>query len=109
IFEVWHYDNIEQYHSTRNPDGGLFTQYVNTFMEMKLDSEGYLTRVLRDEQKREYEMEVYNQGNISLDPSKISKNPGKRALKAEKWNCKKCYEHVENLNATKSKMGTSVM
>uniref|UniRef100_A0A915JZD2 Uncharacterized protein n=1 Tax=Romanomermis culicivorax TaxID=13658 RepID=A0A915JZD2_ROMCU len=36
VFEVWHYDNIEQYHPTRNPDIGLFTQYVNNFMIMKL-------------------------------------------------------------------------
>uniref|UniRef100_A0A915IJU2 DNA-directed DNA polymerase n=1 Tax=Romanomermis culicivorax TaxID=13658 RepID=A0A915IJU2_ROMCU len=32
------------------------------------------------EQKREYKMEVYNRENILLDPSKISKNPRKRAL-----------------------------
>uniref|UniRef100_A0A915JN84 DNA-directed DNA polymerase n=1 Tax=Romanomermis culicivorax TaxID=13658 RepID=A0A915JN84_ROMCU len=36
IFEVWHYDNIEQHHLTSNGDGGLFIQYVNTFMKMKL-------------------------------------------------------------------------
>uniref|UniRef100_A0A915KJ18 Uncharacterized protein n=1 Tax=Romanomermis culicivorax TaxID=13658 RepID=A0A915KJ18_ROMCU len=77
---VWHYDNIEQYHPTRNPDGGLFTQYVNTLMKIKLESERYPARVQMDEQKREYEMEVYNRENISLDPSKIFKNPGKRAL-----------------------------
>uniref|UniRef100_A0A915KRP9 DNA-directed DNA polymerase n=1 Tax=Romanomermis culicivorax TaxID=13658 RepID=A0A915KRP9_ROMCU len=45
-----------------------------------MESEGYPTRAHRDEQKWEYEMEVYNQEKISLDPSKISKNPGKRAL-----------------------------
>uniref|UniRef100_A0A915ISU8 Uncharacterized protein n=1 Tax=Romanomermis culicivorax TaxID=13658 RepID=A0A915ISU8_ROMCU len=36
IFEVWHYDNSEKYHPTKNPDGGLFTQYFNTLMKMKL-------------------------------------------------------------------------
>uniref|UniRef100_A0A915KEX4 Uncharacterized protein n=1 Tax=Romanomermis culicivorax TaxID=13658 RepID=A0A915KEX4_ROMCU len=36
IFEVWHYNNVEQYHPMRNPDGGLFTEYVNTFMKLKL-------------------------------------------------------------------------
>uniref|UniRef100_A0A915IY46 Uncharacterized protein n=1 Tax=Romanomermis culicivorax TaxID=13658 RepID=A0A915IY46_ROMCU len=34
--EVWHYDNIHQYHPTKNPDDGSFTQYVNIFMKMKL-------------------------------------------------------------------------
>uniref|UniRef100_A0A915IYK6 Uncharacterized protein n=1 Tax=Romanomermis culicivorax TaxID=13658 RepID=A0A915IYK6_ROMCU len=36
IFEVWHYDNVEQYHLTENHDSGLFPQYVNTFMKLKL-------------------------------------------------------------------------
>uniref|UniRef100_A0A915L7Y9 Uncharacterized protein n=1 Tax=Romanomermis culicivorax TaxID=13658 RepID=A0A915L7Y9_ROMCU len=45
-----------------------------------VDSERCPARVQMDEQKREYKMEVYNRGNISLDPWKISKNPGKRAL-----------------------------
>uniref|UniRef100_A0A915KAR5 DNA-directed DNA polymerase n=1 Tax=Romanomermis culicivorax TaxID=13658 RepID=A0A915KAR5_ROMCU len=80
IFEVWHYDNVEQHHPTKNPEGGFFTQYLNTFMKMKLESEGYPARAQMDEQKCDYEMEVYNRENISLDPSKISKNPRKRAL-----------------------------
>uniref|UniRef100_A0A915KUR0 Uncharacterized protein n=1 Tax=Romanomermis culicivorax TaxID=13658 RepID=A0A915KUR0_ROMCU len=36
IILIWHYDNVEQYHPTRNPDGGLSTQHVNPFMKMKL-------------------------------------------------------------------------
>uniref|UniRef100_A0A915L6I5 Uncharacterized protein n=1 Tax=Romanomermis culicivorax TaxID=13658 RepID=A0A915L6I5_ROMCU len=47
---------------------------------MKLESEGYPAKAQTTEQKCEYEMEVYNHENVSLDPSKISKNPGKRAL-----------------------------
>uniref|UniRef100_A0A915KBF4 DNA-directed DNA polymerase n=1 Tax=Romanomermis culicivorax TaxID=13658 RepID=A0A915KBF4_ROMCU len=33
------YDNVEQYHPTRNPDGGFFAQYVNTSVEMKLKNQ----------------------------------------------------------------------
>uniref|UniRef100_A0A915HW48 Uncharacterized protein n=1 Tax=Romanomermis culicivorax TaxID=13658 RepID=A0A915HW48_ROMCU len=36
IFEVWHYNNVEKYHPTKKPDGSLFTQYINIFMQMKL-------------------------------------------------------------------------
>uniref|UniRef100_A0A915J535 Uncharacterized protein n=1 Tax=Romanomermis culicivorax TaxID=13658 RepID=A0A915J535_ROMCU len=36
ILEVWHYDNVGQYHPIRNPDGGLITQYVSTFTKTKL-------------------------------------------------------------------------
>uniref|UniRef100_A0A915K640 DNA-directed DNA polymerase n=1 Tax=Romanomermis culicivorax TaxID=13658 RepID=A0A915K640_ROMCU len=47
---------------------------------MKLECEGYSARAQMDEQKWGYEMEVYNREYISLDPSKISKHPGKRSL-----------------------------
>uniref|UniRef100_A0A915JP04 Uncharacterized protein n=1 Tax=Romanomermis culicivorax TaxID=13658 RepID=A0A915JP04_ROMCU len=40
IFGALHYHNIEQFHLTENPDGGLFTQYFNTFMKMKLFGQG---------------------------------------------------------------------
>uniref|UniRef100_A0A915IRS6 DNA-directed DNA polymerase n=1 Tax=Romanomermis culicivorax TaxID=13658 RepID=A0A915IRS6_ROMCU len=42
--------------------------------------ESEAARGQRDEQKHEYKIEVYNGQNISLVPSKILKNPGKRAL-----------------------------
>uniref|UniRef100_A0A915HWQ5 Uncharacterized protein n=1 Tax=Romanomermis culicivorax TaxID=13658 RepID=A0A915HWQ5_ROMCU len=51
IFAVWHYNNIEQYHPTENRDGSLSTQYANTFMKMKLESEGYPARTQTNEQK----------------------------------------------------------
>uniref|UniRef100_A0A915K882 Uncharacterized protein n=1 Tax=Romanomermis culicivorax TaxID=13658 RepID=A0A915K882_ROMCU len=44
------------------------------------ESKGYPARAQKDERKWEYVMEVYNRENIPLDPSKIPKNPGKRAL-----------------------------
>jgi len=34
--EVWHFDKIEKYDPISNPYGGLFTEYVNKFMKMKL-------------------------------------------------------------------------
>uniref|UniRef100_A0A915INS4 Uncharacterized protein n=1 Tax=Romanomermis culicivorax TaxID=13658 RepID=A0A915INS4_ROMCU len=35
-FKLWCYEATEQYDSIQNLDGGLFSQYVNTFMKMKL-------------------------------------------------------------------------
>jgi len=36
IMEVWHYEKTEKYDKDCNPDGGLFSQYVNCFMKLKL-------------------------------------------------------------------------
>uniref|UniRef100_A0A915KQL0 Uncharacterized protein n=1 Tax=Romanomermis culicivorax TaxID=13658 RepID=A0A915KQL0_ROMCU len=46
----------------------------------KLASEGYLARAQTDKRRHKYKKEVYKCENISLDPSKSSKNYGKRAL-----------------------------
>jgi len=34
--EVWHYDKFEMYDKDKNQDGGLFSQYVNCFMKLKM-------------------------------------------------------------------------
>uniref|UniRef100_A0A915HZI6 Uncharacterized protein n=1 Tax=Romanomermis culicivorax TaxID=13658 RepID=A0A915HZI6_ROMCU len=36
VFEVWHYKAVDRYDQISNPDGGLFTSYVNTFMKLKM-------------------------------------------------------------------------
>lgn len=53
VHEVWHYDNIEKY----DPDtktGGLFTEYINTFLKMKQQADGYPSWCKTDEQKATY-------------------------------------------------------
>jgi hypothetical protein len=34
IYEVWHFENISQY-DPNTKEGGLFTEYVNTFLKFK--------------------------------------------------------------------------
>jgi len=34
--EVWHYDKTEKFDKDSNTDGGLFSQYVKCFMNLKL-------------------------------------------------------------------------
>ncbi len=39
IYLIWHWDKIEQYNEeTKN--GGLFTDYVNTFLKIKQENSG---------------------------------------------------------------------
>jgi hypothetical protein len=37
IYEVWHFDETEQY-DPETKTGGLFTDYVNTFLKMKQEA-----------------------------------------------------------------------
>ena len=39
IYEVWHFDETEQYDSKKKT-GGLFIDYVNTFLKMKQETSG---------------------------------------------------------------------
>ena len=40
LYEVWQYDTITKYYST-TCDGGLFEQYMNTFMKINMEASGY--------------------------------------------------------------------
>jgi hypothetical protein len=45
IYEVWHFDETEQY-DPKTKTGGLFTDYVNTFLKMKQEASGSLLFVV---------------------------------------------------------------
>jgi hypothetical protein len=34
VYEVWHVEHVEQY-DPRSKSGGIFTDYINTFLKMK--------------------------------------------------------------------------
>ena len=40
IYEVWHFDETEQY-DPETKTGGLFSDYVNTFLKMKQEASGW--------------------------------------------------------------------
>jgi hypothetical protein len=40
IDSIWHWDQIEQYNE-KTKAGGLFTDYVNTFLKIKQENSGY--------------------------------------------------------------------
>jgi hypothetical protein len=39
IYEIWHFDHVEQY-DPRSKTGGIFTEYINTFLKMKQEASG---------------------------------------------------------------------
>ncbi|OOY33750.1 hypothetical protein BOV88_13605 [Solemya velum gill symbiont] len=69
IFEVWHFER-----------GGVFTEYVNTFLKMKQEASGWPDWCRTEEQKQQYIREYYETEGISLEYDDIKKNPGLRSL-----------------------------
>lgn len=72
IYEVWHF---------RQRSTNLFTQYINTFLKLKVEASGWPSHVGDDPAKRQRFIDQFlMKEGIALDPDKIEKNEGKRAL-----------------------------
>ena len=71
LYEVWHFP----YTSTQ-----LFKQYVNTFLKLKQEANGWPKEVGEDPEKRnEYVANYLRHEGVELDANDIAKNPGKRS------------------------------
>jgi len=72
IHEVWNFPPEQR-------KTGFFAQYVNTWLKIKQESAGYPGNVTTPEQKADYVRNYKQKENISLNPSSIAKNPGRKA------------------------------
>ena len=79
IHEVWHYSSTTQYDHTTG-EGGLFSKYMNDFITQKMEASGYPSNVVTDQEKLEYVEEIKEKEGVTLDPKKVKKNPGARAV-----------------------------
>ncbi|XP_028393192.1 uncharacterized protein LOC114517603 [Dendronephthya gigantea] len=71
VHEVWHFEN---------QSSELFKDYVDTFLKIKQESSGYPSECQTEEEKQRYIQQYFEHEGIHLDPSKIERNPGLRAL-----------------------------
>ena len=76
-FEVWHWNKSKVY-DLITKTGGLFTEYVNTFLKAKQEASGYPDNVKSEMEKDKYIFDNYDKEGIKLDKSQIEKNPGLR-------------------------------
>ena len=53
VYEVWQYDTVTKYDPSTG-DGGLFAQYMNTFMKIKMEASGYPSHCDTDQEKNKY-------------------------------------------------------
>jgi hypothetical protein len=79
IYEVWHFKEISRY-DPETKTGGVFTEYVNTFLKLKQEASGWPAWVHTEEDKNKYIELYYQEEGIRLDYENIRKNPGMRAL-----------------------------
>ena len=78
LYEVWQYDTVSKYDQITD-DGGLFTQYMNTFMKIKIEASRYPSNCDTD-QKNKYIERVRAHKGITLRPYDISFNAGRRTV-----------------------------
>jgi len=72
VHEVWHFPP----HQRRI---GLFKNYVNTWLKLKQEAAGWPRWCTTEAQKQQYLEDYKNVEGIDLDPTKIEKNPGRKA------------------------------
>ncbi len=79
IYEVYHWDQTTCYDPTKK-EGGLFIDYINTFLKLKQEFSGYPNWCSTPDDKRKYVSDYLSHQGIQLDETKIEKNPGLRSL-----------------------------
>jgi hypothetical protein len=79
IYEVYHWPETTQYDPTTG-EGGLFAEYVNTFLKFKQQASGWPTWCRTEEQKLRYLAEYCQKEGVNLTYEDIEKNPGLRSL-----------------------------
>jgi hypothetical protein len=79
IFSVWHYDELSTY-DQETKKGGLFTEYINTFLALKQAASSWPTECVTEEDKRNYIADYFENEGVLLDYDKIEKNEGMRSL-----------------------------
>lgn len=79
IYEVWHFSEVSQYNPS-SKTGGIFTDYVNTFLKIKQEASGWPEWCQSENDKQLYIEKFYDREGILLEYGKIEKNPGLRSL-----------------------------
>ena len=79
LFEIWHFRLREKYNKS-DKSGGLFTEYVNTFLRIKQESSGYPHWVETEADKDKYIDDYFQNEGIKLQKENIKENSGLKSL-----------------------------
>jgi hypothetical protein len=103
VYEVYEYQVTRYDHETR--EGGLFAQYVDTFLKLKAEASGYPDWVCDAEEQDRYVREFSASEGVALDKDAIRPNPAKRDLAKLCLNSM-CGKLTERNNRTKTMLIT---
>jgi hypothetical protein len=83
-YKILEIQEVYQYEVTRyDPDtgeGGLFVDYINTFLKLKAEASGYPSWVRTPDDEDLYIRQFYQSGGIRLDKDSFRYNAAKRGL-----------------------------
>ncbi|XP_045211635.2 uncharacterized protein LOC123563108 [Mercenaria mercenaria] len=74
IYKVWYFENVSQY-DPNTMKGGVFTEYVNTFLKLKQEAIGWPSWCTTKELKQKYITQTHEKEGIWLDYENIQKIP----------------------------------
>ena len=75
IFEVYEY-KVTQY-DPHTCEGGLFVDYINTFLKLKAEASGYPSWVRSPEEEEQYNENLYAREGVRLDRGAVKYNAAK--------------------------------
>lgn len=78
MYEAWEYDTTKYDPKTNN--GGIFAEYINTFLKIKTESSGYPSWIQTDTDKDSFIDSFHSREGVLLNKDNIKKNPGLRSL-----------------------------
>ncbi|XP_072033428.1 uncharacterized protein [Amphiura filiformis] len=99
---VWDWEQRAEYDKATKT-GGLFTEYIDQFLQLKQEASGYPDWCESPEDKERYVEEYYENEGIRLDSENIEKNPGMRS------HAKKCMKRMWGKFAQRSNMSQTVI
>ena len=76
---VWHWEKRSVFDPVTKT-GGLFTDYINQFLQLKQEASCYPDWCMTPEDKQRYVEDYFKNEGIRLNPNNIRKNPGLRSL-----------------------------
>ncbi|XP_037906182.1 uncharacterized protein LOC119648487 [Hermetia illucens] len=76
VYEVWKYDFTQYDPITKS--GGLFADYVNTFLKIKQEASGWGDKYESEAEKENFIHSYQSREDILLEKDHIHKNPGRR-------------------------------
>ena len=96
IYEAWNYDETTV-HDQATSKGSLFTQYMNTFMKMKMEASGYTVGCTTPQEKTAFIERIRAHEGISMSYDDIVYNAGRRTI------AKLCLNNIwESLHKTQT-------